>query len=108
MLNSKKIAIKISQAYLVKKIFAAVCEIISPDGKDDIYQRATSQVASTVLLIKNYTRSFQPTANRDSDLALRLFDNIDERFAAATSTEERIKVLSMVTDLGLTMREVSN
>ncbi|GMS93214.1 hypothetical protein PENTCL1PPCAC_15389, partial [Pristionchus entomophagus] len=76
--------------YLASRIFEVVCEAMTPDGKEDLFRRATSQSRDTV----------------DSEMADRIFNSVDERFAAAaTTTQEKVKVLSLVSDLGMTLQE---
>lgn len=50
--------------------------------------------------------SFQSRYQDDHILADRIFDSIDERFASSSTTQEKVELLALVSDLGLTMKEV--
>lgn len=88
---------------MVRRFFESICEVITPDGKDDLFARAINQVQLVVCFVQ---RIFQTRENRDSQLADRVFHSIDQRFSDASSRQEKIEVLSLITDLGLTLNEV--
>lgn len=48
------------QGYLVRKIASAVCGIITPDGKDELYRRAFSQVSQYELPYSSFCTASRP------------------------------------------------
>ncbi|GMS94749.1 hypothetical protein PENTCL1PPCAC_16925, partial [Pristionchus entomophagus] len=77
------------KGYLARRIFEIVCEVMASEGMEELFRRATAQGRDTT----------------DSELADRMFNNIDTRFASATTRQEKVEVLSLVSDLGMTIDE---